>query len=232
MPSLPTKNRRYYLGERTDLLEWHGGTYGRVLEVGCGAGGNAPWLRAHGARELVGVEIHAESATRARTVFDRVESKTIEDALESLTGPFDLIICADVLEHLVDPWDVVRRLGDVAATDGELLVSIPNIRYLRALARIAVGAGFRPESEGIFDATHLHFFTRDNVAQLLVSGGWQPLRWGYPSYRSRSPDTLATALARTRSVLSRGTRGLTDEWLAGQWWVAAARGPSGPATAG
>lgn len=223
MSSLPAKNRRYYLGERTDLLEWHGGGRERVLEVGCGAGGNAPWLRAHGGEALVGVEIHPESATRARAVFDRVESKPIEDALQSLTGSFDLIICADVLEHLVDPWDVVRRLGQVAASDGEILVSIPNIRYLRALARIAVGAGFRPESEGIFDATHLHFFTKDNIDDLLVSGGWHPMRWGYPSYRSRSPDTLATALARTRSVLSRATRGLTDEWLAGQWWVVAAR---------
>jgi SAM-dependent methyltransferase len=223
MPSLPTKNRRYYLGERTDLLEWHGRHHERVLEVGCGAGGNAPWLRAHGAKNLVGVEIHPESATQARAVFDRVESRPIEDALQSLTGPFDLIICADVLEHLVDPWDVLDRLGQVAAHDGELLVSMPNIRYLRALARIAVGAGFRPESEGIFDATHLHFFTKDNIAQLLVSGGWEPRRWGYPSYRSRSPDTLATALARTRSVLSRATRGLTDEWLAGQWWVEATR---------
>ena len=220
---MPTKNRRYYLGERTDLLEWHGGTQERVLEVGCGAGGNARWLRAHGATTLVGVEVHAPSAAEASTVFDRVESKPIEDALRSLTGPFDLIICADVLEHLVDPWDVVSRLGDLAARDGKLLVSIPNIRYLRALARIAFGAGFRPESEGIFDATHLHFFTKDNIAHLLVSAGWQPTRWGYPSYRSRSPDTLSTVLARTRSVLSRATRGLTDEWLAGQWWVEARR---------
>lgn len=229
MPSLPTKNRRYYLGERTDLLEWHGGHRERVLEVGCGAGGNAPWLRAHGAKSLVGVEIHPESATQARAAFDRVEAKPIENALQSLSGPFDLIICADVLEHLVDPWDVVTRLGQVAASDGEILVSMPNIRYLRALARIAVGAGFRPESEGLFDATHLHFFTKDNIAQLLASGGWEPVRWGYPSYRSRSPDTLATALARTRSVLSGATRGLTDEWLAGQWWVVARRRP-GPTT--
>ena len=169
------------------------------------------------------MEIHSQSAARARELFDHVESRPIEKALESLSGPFDLIICADVLEHLVDPWDVVARLGQVAADGGELLVSMPNIRYLRALARIAVGAGFRPEAEGIFDATHLHFFTKDNIAQLLISGGWRPTRWGYPSYRSRSPDALATALARTRRVLSRATGGLTDEWLAGQWWVVASR---------
>jgi SAM-dependent methyltransferase len=225
MPSLPTKDRRYYLGERTDLLEWHGGREGRVLEVGCGEGGNARWLRAHGARDLVGVEVHPESAAQARAVFDHVESRPIEDALQALRGPFDLIICADVLEHLVDPWDIVRRLGHVAAPDGEILVSMPNIRYLRALVRIAFGAGFRPESEGVFDATHLHFFTKQNIAQLLVDGGWQPLRWGYPAYRSRSPDSLSSALARTRGVLSLASRGLADEWLAGQWWVTATKRP-------
>jgi SAM-dependent methyltransferase len=218
------KDSRYYVGERTDLLDWLGGRFERVLEVGCGAGGNARWLRAHGARELVGVEIHAPSAEQARAVFDVVDARPIEQALDSLSGPFDLIICADVLEHLVDPWDVVRRLGHVAADDGRLLVSMPNIRYLRALARIAVGPGFRPEPEGIFDGTHLRFFTRENLADLVKSGGWTPVRWGYPAYRSRSPDRLARVLARARSFLSFASRGMTDEWLAGQWWVVARRG--------
>ena len=221
MSSHPDKEAHYYLGQRTDLLDWLGGRHERVLEVGCGAGGNARWLREHGATHLVGVEIHPESAERARAVFDHVESRSIEEALPSLSGPFDLIICADVLEHLVDPGDVVRRLVGVAADDGRLLVSIPNIRYLLALTRIALGAGFRPEPEGTFDATHLHFFTKENVRQLLTSGGWRPERWGYGSYRSRSPDTLSRALSTTRRALSRATFGLTDEWLVGQWWVEA-----------
>ena len=230
MTAHPAKESHYYLGQRTDLLDWLGGHYERVLEVGCGAGGNARWLREHGARRLVGVEIHQESAERARDAFDQVEPRAIEDALPYLSGPFDLIICADVLEHLLDPWDIARRLAALAAPDGQLLASIPNIRYLPALTRIAIGAGFRPESEGTFDATHLRFFTKENVRELLTSSGWRPVRWGYGSYRSRSPDTLSRALTMTRRVLSRATLGVSDEWLVGQWWVAATPASGGQST--
>jgi SAM-dependent methyltransferase len=223
IPPLPEKTASYYEGARIDLLEWLGGRHERVLEVGCGEAGNAPWLRAHGATDLVGVEIHSASAERAREKFDRIEAMPIEQALPLLSGPFDLIVCADVLEHLVDPWDVVRRLGQLAADDGQLLVSVPNIRFLGALVRIAVGVGFRPEPEGIFDATHLRYFTRDNITHLLRQGGWRPDRWAYPPYQSRSPNAMSATLSAVRGGLSRVTLGATDEWLAQQWWIAATR---------
>ena len=173
MPSLPTKNRRYHLGERIDLLEWHGGhrasARGRLRRGWQCAVVARAWCQEPGGRRDPPGECHA-GARSLRSC----GGEPIENALQSLSGPFDLIICADVLEHLVDPWDVVNVSVKWQRSDGEILVSMPNIRYLRALARIAVGAGFRPEAEGIFDATHLHFFTKDNIAQLLVSGGWEP----------------------------------------------------------
>lgn len=172
------KANSYYHGERRELLDWLGGQHRRVLEIGCGAGGNAAWLRRHGAERIVGVEIDRASASRAQQVFDEVLIGPVETTIGSLDEEFDLIICADVLEHLVNPWAVVAELSTLAADGGLLLVSVPNIRHYRALLRIAFGPGFRYDSEGTFDSTHLRFFDRDGVRRLMDRSEWVPERWG------------------------------------------------------
>jgi hypothetical protein len=90
-------------------------------------------------------------------------------------------------------------------------MSIPNIRFIRALWEIAVGRGFRYSDQGTFDRTHLRFFTRDGVDRLLRDGGWRPERWGY----SKSPRAT-----RIRDLLWRLTRTRSGEYLAYQWFVA------------
>lgn len=205
---------RYFHGDREDLLSWLGGRHERVLEIGCGAGGNATWLREHGAARIVGVELDEASAVRAGEVFDRVLAESVETALAKLDETFDLIICADVLEHLVDPWAVVRDLARQATDDTTLLVSIPNVRYIRTLWDIALGSGFQYVSEGPFDRTHLRFFSRANVAGLLLQGGWRPRRWApSPSRRLRF----------LRDLLWKVTGGRSGEFLAYQWYIAAKR---------
>lgn len=212
------KSADYYGTPRNDLLEWMDGTgHARVLEIGCGAGANAPWLRSHGAVRIVGIEPEKQSAQTASRRFDEVHQTTVEAVLHDVQGPFDLVICADVLEHLVDPGSVIEGLrGVIAEPTGRLLISTPNIRYISALARIAVGAGFRPEMSGTFDSTHIRFFTRANLRDLLRRAGWYPERWGYPR---------STALGHLRTVLGRLTRGVSDEWLAAEWFVIARPAP-------
>jgi hypothetical protein len=143
---------------------------------------------------------------------DEVICAPVESAIHQLSGTFDLIVCADVLEHLVDPWSIVRQLLEVAESDTVLAISMPNIRYLPALTRIAVGSGFSYEDQGIFDSSHLRFFTRGNMEHTLRQGGWTPERWGAPTYRR---------LRTVRSLLQQATRRRSDDWLAVQLYVAA-----------
>jgi len=202
----------YYANDRSDFLDWIGGEFGRILDVGCGAGPNASWYRHHGAREIVGIEIDPASAVLSAAVLDRVICDPIETAIHVLEGSFDLIVCADVLEHLVDPWSVVRELGRVAHADTVLAISMPNIRFLPAILRIAFGRGFAYEEHGIFDSTHLRFFTRRDAASMLHRGGWVPERWGAPQF-GRLGSVLRLA--------QRSTRGRSDDWLSGQLYVVA-----------
>jgi SAM-dependent methyltransferase len=206
------KGADYYSHERADLLDWVGGRFDRVLDVGCGTGSNASWYRRHGAREIVGVELDDASAARAAKVFDRVVRGTIEEAIDELDGSFDLIVCADVLEHLVDPWALVTHLNRLTNRSTVLAVSIPNIRFLGAIARIAIGRGFQYQEQGIFDVTHLRFFTRRDVDRMMRQGGWVPERWGAQLFGRFRSVRLAAQLV---------TGGRSDQWLAEQMFVLA-----------
>ena len=220
MPTeLSVKRQDYYESDRRDFLDWVGGRFERVLDVGCGAGANVDWYRAHGAVHVTGIEIDPDSASAAERILDRVICGSVEDALErgDVGGPFDLIVCADVLEHLLDPWSVLAQLRQLATDRTVLAMSVPNIRYLRALARIAVGRGFEYEERGTFDATHLRFFVPDNVAAMARKSGWHPTRMGAPS---------SGRLGSVRRVAHRVTLGWSDQWLGLQTYVRAVPDPA------
>lgn len=208
MASETEKPIQYYAADRSHFLSWIGGHHRRALDIGCGAGHIGEWLAERGT-SVVGVEVDPASAKQAAVTYERVFNETIESALPKLAGPFDLIVCADVLEHLVDPWAVLAALRKLSSESTVLAASIPNIRHWRALGRIAVGRGFKYEPEGIFDRTHLRFFTRSTIAEMLTDTGWRPERWG------------GSMLGDRATTLSRWTRGRLDEWLTYQWYVAA-----------
>lgn len=203
------RSDRYFAGDRSDLLDWVGGRHARVLEIGCGAGGNAAWLRRHGASRIVGIDLDRRSVEAARAVFDAVLLGRVEDVLQLADETFDLVVCADVLEHLEDPEGTVRSLAQHIGPGGILAASIPNIRHYRALGRIAFGRGFAPDPEGVFDGTHLRFFTRANVAETLRRAGLEPDRWG------SSPPR------RMRRIRGLVTKGPISEYLTYQWFVVA-----------
>jgi SAM-dependent methyltransferase len=208
----------YYDVDRSRFLRWVGPVSGRVLEIGCGTGRNASQLRANGATEIIGVELEPSAAAAARERFDCVYAEPIESAIAKLAGPFDLILCCDVLEHLVDPWTILTSLRTLAGPRTTLAVSIPNVRHYRVLWDIAFGDGFAYPLDGsydphsIFDTTHLRFFTRRNVRGMLEGAGWLPSRWGVPPRRR---------VVWARRMVDILTRDSANEWLTYQWYVVA-----------
>ena len=85
---------------------------------------------------------------------------------------FDCIICADVLEHLYDPESVLVKLAGYLKNNGYLLLSVPNVQHWSMIARLIFGR-WDYQEEGILDSTHIRFFTRKSLRQLVPRAGYQ-----------------------------------------------------------
>jgi 2-polyprenyl-3-methyl-5-hydroxy-6-metoxy-1,4-benzoquinol methylase len=89
--------------------------------------------------------------------------------LPFLNEYFDVIIAGDVLEHLIDPWNLLQKLSKVLRPEGCLLTSIPNFRDIIALNSIFFRGNFNYSTQGIFDKTHLRFFCKKDMIKLIQS---------------------------------------------------------------
>ena len=86
-------------------------------------------------------------------------------------GPFDVILCLDVLEHLTDPWAVVDRLSEMLRPGGCIVASIPNVRNYRLLGPLLFQGRFDLVDRGILDRTHLRWFVGSTAKTLMERGG-------------------------------------------------------------
>lgn len=168
-----------------DVLRGLGAISGRLLDLGSGAGAWAPRLREAGARELIALDPSPAAIAIAHEHYDRAIVGAIEDVDLGDLGdtPFDVIIAADVLEHLVDPWMALGRLRSWAAPDALLAVSVPNLRFYRLVGNLVLRGEFEYEQFGVRDWTHLRWFTRRSLAHTLRASGWEPQRWVTSSTR-------------------------------------------------
>lgn len=168
------KNITYFNAVRRDiLLLLPHEPAARVLELGAGTGATLAQAKAEGrAGTTVGIDIVAVEGGPMPGV-DRFLTGDVEtmdlNAFEA--DPFDVIICADVLEHLLNPGAVVGRLARLLKPGGLLISSIPNFRHYTVLLRLAVEGTFRYEKAGFFDETHLRFFCRPDVVDLFEQQG-------------------------------------------------------------
>ena len=188
----------YYEQDRAELVRLLPRPLGRVLDVGCGAGGTAGPLRTAGAERLIGIELDPEAAEQARAALDAVQTGRAEEALAGLDERFDTILCYDLLEHLPDPAAFLGALGGVAAERARLHVSVPNARHWTLVRDLVLRGTFGYAEAGHRDTTHLRWFTRRDLVELLESAGWPVVVVQHAELRPVS--RLAERLTRGRSV--------------------------------
>ena len=148
-----------------------------VLDVGCFCGGaGAALKRKWPDARITGIEPLAQAAKVARKHIDRVFQGVLDDAgPDDLGMPdqgFDLIICADVLEHMHNPWSALARLHTMLADDGALIASIPNARNLGLILDLACRGRWQYQNSGLLDITHLRFFTLTEIKALFQETGF------------------------------------------------------------
>jgi 2-polyprenyl-3-methyl-5-hydroxy-6-metoxy-1,4-benzoquinol methylase len=169
------KERGYFTYPRLDLLEMLPRGAGlRILEVGAGDGATLRTAKALGiADSTVGVDlVEPAPATDGLPPVDRFLCGDVEALGAELgEGEFDVVLCADVLEHLIDPWRTVAFLAGRLKSGGLFLSSIPNIRNHRALRSIVLKGDFRYAEAGLLDRSHLRFFCRRNIRELFEQAG-------------------------------------------------------------
>lgn len=150
----------------------------RIAEVGCSRGALARAFRERhpACSHYLGVEIDAAYAAIARDHCDAVLVGDIEGLLESgaLQGqaPFDCWVFGDTLEHLRDPWQVLRALRPLLTPEGCICACIPNMQHWSIQLRLNSGRIEYSES-GLLDRTHLRWFTRITLMQLFQDSGFQ-----------------------------------------------------------
>lgn len=149
-----------------------------VLDVGCGFATTSEHIQKRGNR-VTGIESSDEAVAKASK---RIET-VIHADLMNLDGiatakKFDVIIFADVLEHLQWPQEVLRRYLQLLRDNGTVIVSLPNVGLWSV--RLSLMAGrFEYADTGVLDKTHLRFFTRRSARALLDGAGLTPIRTTY-----------------------------------------------------
>jgi 2-polyprenyl-3-methyl-5-hydroxy-6-metoxy-1,4-benzoquinol methylase len=210
MSASDLKPTGYYENARPDLVAALPRPLGRVLDVGCGHGAVGHGLRAAGASWLAGIEMQPSAAAVAERHYDELAVGAAETELDGLTPPFDTICCYDVLEHMGDPYTVLRRLLDVGSPGARLHVSVPNARHLSLVYDLVIRGTFGYKEWGHRDSTHLRWFTRRDIVNAVEAAGWTEARTSHPALRRAA-------------LLDRVSGGRTTEFLVGQWYVLATK---------
>lgn len=171
------KLKPYYLQTRDDLIKLIPEGAKRLLDVGCGGGMTGKALLEAGAEFVVGVERFEEAARQASKYYSEVIVGDVEETdLPFPDGFFDSIIYGDVLEHLIDPWNLLKKHRRLLKSKGTIVISIPNIRHYRVIKKLVFKGEWRYTDEGILDKTHLRFFTLGTTVEMLESAGYEVLK--------------------------------------------------------
>lgn len=171
MQSYSDKSIDYFAHARREILPLLPQHCGRVLELGCGSGATLGWLKQiHKASATVGIEIDESAANAAKKHADEVYWADFERGdVDMSDRQFDVILCLDVLEHMVNPWRVVDLLvSQYLKAGGTLISSVPNVRHYSVVLPLLLGGRWDYADAGLLDRTHLRFFTRDSARQLMT----------------------------------------------------------------
>ena len=144
-----------------------------ILDVGCAQGAlGADYLRRNPACRVLGIEMDEEAAAHARQRLTEVFVGDVEKTPMPFEVPegIDCIVYGDVLEHLSDPWTVLKEHAKYLSPQGTVLVCMPNVEHWSFVAKLLTGS-FDYEDQGLFDRTHLRWFTPRTMARALAEAG-------------------------------------------------------------
>lgn len=170
-----SKNVNYYQGINNTLLGMVPSNVKQVLDIGCGEGNLGAAIKTETSAYVAGVELFSSAAEIAATRLDEVIVGNIENVdpsdLAFTRNQFDAIMFGDVLEHLINPAYVLKKVKTLLSNNGCVLASIPNVGHITIIESLLAGLWTYTDA-GLLDKTHYRFFTRREIVMLFESSGY------------------------------------------------------------
>ena len=147
------------------------GTKKTVLDVGCAGGELGAFCNDN---IFYGIDGNAEALKSASKLYEKVELVDLNQIPEKqiFETKFDVIVFADVLEHLLDPEKILKHFKKYLKEDGIIIVSLPNVALWRVRLNLIFGK-FDYTDYGVMDRTHLHLYTFKTAKELLSNSGFK-----------------------------------------------------------
>lgn len=143
-----------------------------VLDIGCSTGNFGKELIKKKKCTVVGVDIFDEDLAIAKKHLTEVHKRNIEtDTIDDL-GEFDVVMMADVIEHLIDPVPALKKLKKQLKKTGVFIFSVPNMANIGVRIELLSGR-FTYTSYGLLDQTHLHYYDRVQLETVLTNAGFK-----------------------------------------------------------
>ncbi len=165
----------YHALVRTDVFPLVPRGGGTLLDIGGGIGATSAAIKQQGYVERAGViDLVSQDARKRGLDFHYSGDLEKDDVLGKAIkkeGPFSVILCLDVLEHVADPWTLVKNLSAALTPGGVIIASIPNIRFYEASFPLFFRGEWELADRGILDNTHLRWFVRKTAVELMTSSG-------------------------------------------------------------
>lgn len=165
----------YLSQSRNDVLELIPAGCKRILDVGCGYGGLGRLIKTSMEVELLfGIEKSTTAEEYLKGVYDQFHICDVEEfAFTDVDVRFDCIIFADIIEHLVNPWQAIAYFSRFLEKQGKLVLSIPNIRNIVIISELLINGRWQYNKSGILDVGHLRFFTLREIQRMLGQIGFK-----------------------------------------------------------
>ncbi len=213
------KNSDYFSNIRLDLVQFiRNESNLKVLEIGAAYGETLFYLKENGfASEAVGVDLFEDKKNpqNYKSIDNFIFGNIEEIYLEQYVNYFDVIFLPDVLEHLLEPKNVLNKISQYLKNDGKIIISMPNIRHYSALNKIFIKGDFQYEESGLFDYTHLRFYCKKNIIQLIEQSKYKVIaeQSSIKNYKGKSFAKLFNKI----------TLGVFEEFLSYQYFFVATK---------
>jgi 2-polyprenyl-3-methyl-5-hydroxy-6-metoxy-1,4-benzoquinol methylase len=161
----------YYKLYRNEMIPLLPKQYSKVLEIGCGEGNFRENLSQE--NEYWGVEPIKSAANIASQKLYKVLVGTYQETFNQIPDDyFDLVICNDVIEHMIDHDEFLQSIKQKLKNNSYLVASIPNVRYVENLFEVLIQKDWEYKDRGILDRTHLRFFTKKSLYRTIDNNGF------------------------------------------------------------